>query len=67
MVVADTLLIGDLSVRRLGFGTTRLTGPGTWGAPSDQSAAKKVLRRALELGVNLSTRPMHKAPGSANA
>jgi pyridoxine 4-dehydrogenase len=31
----------------------RLTGPGTWGPPRDQHAAKDVLRRALELGVNL--------------
>jgi pyridoxine 4-dehydrogenase len=31
----------------------RLTGPGTWGAPKDRQAAKEVLRRALELGVNL--------------
>jgi pyridoxine 4-dehydrogenase len=50
---ADTLLVGDLPVRRLGFGAMRLTGPGTWGAPKDQHAAKEVLRRALELGVNL--------------
>jgi pyridoxine 4-dehydrogenase len=50
---ADTLLVGDLPVRRLGFGAMRLTGPGTWGEPKDRPAAKEVLRRALELGVNL--------------
>jgi pyridoxine 4-dehydrogenase len=49
----DRLLVGDLPVRRLGFGAMRLTGPGTWGLPRDQHAAKEVFRRALELGVNL--------------
>jgi aryl-alcohol dehydrogenase-like predicted oxidoreductase len=49
----DTLLVGDLPIRRLGFGAMRLTGPGTWGPPRDQHRAKEVLRRALELGVTL--------------
>src|SRR5437764_12041931 len=44
---------GDLSVKRLGFGAMRLTGEGIWGWPSDRENAKKVLRRALDLGVNL--------------
>ena len=44
---------GDLSVNRLGFGAMRITGPGIWGWPKDREEAKKVLRRALELGVNL--------------
>jgi len=39
-------------VHRLGFGAMRLTGPGVWGAPADRPAAIRVLRRALELGVN---------------
>ena len=47
------MVVGDLGVRRLGFGAMRLTGPGTWGEPSDRSAAKDVLRRAVEAGVNL--------------
>jgi pyridoxine 4-dehydrogenase len=42
----------DLTVHRLGFGAMRLTGPGIWGAPADRQAALRVLRRALELGVN---------------
>jgi pyridoxine 4-dehydrogenase len=50
---ADTLLVGDLPVGRLGFGAMRLTGPGTWGPPRDQHSAKEVLRRALELGVTM--------------
>jgi len=44
---------GDLSVNRLGFGAMRLTGPGVWGEPGDPEEARRVLRRAVELGVNL--------------
>ena len=44
---------GDLSVNRLGFGAMRITGEGIWGWPSDRENAKKVLRRAVDLGVNL--------------
>jgi len=44
---------GDLSVNRLGFGAMRLTGEGIWGWPGDRENARKVLRRAVELGVNL--------------
>jgi pyridoxine 4-dehydrogenase len=47
------LLGGDLTVNRLGFGAMRLTGKGIWGWPPDREDAKKVLRRAVELGVNL--------------
>ena len=43
---------GDLSVNRLGFGAMRLTGDGIWGWPADRENARKVLRRAVELGVN---------------
>src|SRR5437868_8437821 len=44
---------GDLSVNRLGFGAMRITGEGIWGWPPDRENALKVLRRAVELGVNL--------------
>src|SRR3954466_15664902 len=44
---------GDLSVNRLGFGAMRLTGEGIWGWPPDRENALKILRRAVELGVNL--------------
>jgi len=44
---------GDLTVYRLGFGTMRLTGPGIWGPPANKNEAIAVLRRALELGINL--------------
>lgn len=43
---------GDLTVHRLGFGAMRLTGDGVWGEPKNAEEAKKVLRRAVELGVN---------------
>jgi aryl-alcohol dehydrogenase-like predicted oxidoreductase len=44
---------GDLSVNRFGFGAMRLTGPGIWGEPEDREECKRVLRRVLELGINL--------------
>src|SRR6266702_2539523 len=44
---------GDLKVYRLGFGAMRLTGEGIWGPPKDKQEAIAVLRRALELGINL--------------
>src|SRR5881397_2533763 len=50
--VETFLLGGDLLVNRLGFGAMRLTGEGIWGWPPDRENPKKVLRRALELGVN---------------
>lgn len=43
---------GDLTVNRLGFGAMRLTGDGIWGEPKDRENAKRVLQRAIELGVN---------------
>ena len=44
---------GDLEVRRLGYGAMRITGDGIWGPPDDPENAKAVLRRVVELGVNL--------------
>lgn len=43
---------GDLPVHRLGFGAMRITGKGIWGEPSDPEAARRLLRRVVELGVN---------------
>jgi len=43
---------GKMSVNRLGYGAMRITGKGIWGEPKDPETAKKVLRRAVELGVN---------------
>ncbi len=51
--VAPTFKLGgELEIHRLGFGAMRITGEGIWGEPKDQEAAKKVLRRAVELGVD---------------
>ena len=44
---------GDLPVHRLGYGTMRIVGDGAWGEPADPAQALSVLRRAVELGVNL--------------
>lgn len=46
------VLGGDLRVNRLGYGTMQLTGPGVWGDPKDPDGAVRVLRRAVELGVD---------------
>jgi pyridoxine 4-dehydrogenase len=43
---------GNLEVNRLGFGAMRLTGKGIWGEPKDIDESKRVLKRAVELGVN---------------
>jgi len=43
---------GDLIVNRMGYGAMRITGKGIWGPPKDEEEAKKVLKQAVELGVN---------------
>ena len=50
---SGTFGIGELRVHRLGYGAMRLTGPGIWGPPKDHGEAIRVLRRAIELGVDL--------------
>src|SRR6201997_135896 len=51
---SGTFMIGgDLPVHRLGYGTMRLVGEGAWGEPNDAAEARRVLRRAVELGVTL--------------
>ena len=50
---AGIITIGDaLTVNRMGYGAMRLCGPGVWGWPADRENAVRVLRRAVELGVN---------------
>jgi pyridoxine 4-dehydrogenase len=44
---------GDLPVHRLGFGAMQITGPGIWGEPADRKEVLAVLRRTVELGINL--------------
>ena len=50
---SQTFNLGDLPVHRLGFGAMQLTGKGIWGPPRDRAECLAVLRRAIELGVNL--------------
>ena len=50
---AGTRALGELEVRRIGFGAMRITGSGVWGEPESPEGARRVLRRAVELGVNL--------------
>jgi pyridoxine 4-dehydrogenase len=52
MANVESMTLGALNVRRLGFGTMQLTGPGVWGPPGDHDGAIKILRRSVELGVN---------------
>src|SRR5216683_422822 len=48
----EFLIGGDLRVTRLGFGAMRITGDGIWGEPVGRAEAVRVLRRAVELGIN---------------
>jgi len=51
--IAKTFKVGgDLEVNRLGFGAMRIVGDGVWGEPKDAENSKRVLKRAVELGVN---------------
>ncbi|MES2375143.1 MAG: aldo/keto reductase [Bacteroidota bacterium] len=43
---------GDITVNRLGYGAMRITGKGIWGPPKDHDESIRVLKRAVELGVN---------------
>ncbi|HEY1557718.1 MAG TPA: aldo/keto reductase [Kofleriaceae bacterium] len=62
----ETLRLGDLEVRRLGYGTMRLPGKDVWGEPEDPVRAHAVLRRAVELGVNLIDTAWYYGPHVAN-
>src|SRR5579863_4161319 len=48
----EFLIGSDLRVARLGFGAMRITGKGIWGEPADRAAAIRVVRRAVEMGIN---------------
>lgn len=51
--LSDTFTIGgDLPVHRLGYGAMQLPGPGVWGEPADRAAAVRVVRAAVEQGVD---------------
>ena len=62
----ETILLGDLEVRRLGFGAMRLPGKDVWGEPDDPAAAHAVLHRAVELGINLIDTAWYYGPHVAN-
>lgn len=49
---AGTLKVGDFTVNRLGFGAMRVTGRDVWGDPPDREAARRLLKRAYDLGHN---------------
>ncbi|WP_033213625.1 aldo/keto reductase [Kitasatospora phosalacinea] len=56
---------GDLTVRRLGFGAMRLTGPGVWGPPADVPAALDLARLAVELGTTFIDTADSYGPGTS--
>src|SRR4051794_12725540 len=49
---SGSIELGGRAVHRLGYGAMRITGPGIWGPPADHDEAVRVLRRAVELGVD---------------
>jgi aryl-alcohol dehydrogenase-like predicted oxidoreductase len=53
VLASGTFRLGDSTVHRLGYGAMQLTGPGVWGEPADRAECVRVLRRAVELGVDL--------------
>src|SRR5436189_2070804 len=53
MNAKHSFVLGDLPVHRLGFGAMRITGDEVWGPPKDKQECLAVLRRAIELDVNL--------------
>lgn len=62
----ETIQLGDLEVRRLGYGAMRLPGKHVWGEPDDPATAHAVLRRAIELGVNFIDTAWYYGPHVAN-
>jgi pyridoxine 4-dehydrogenase len=53
VAASGTFTLGDIPVHRLGFGAMRIVGKGVWGEPDDRETARQVVRRAVELGVDL--------------
>ena len=62
----STIRLGDLEVQRLGYGAMRLPGKDVWGDPDDPARARKVLRRAVELGINFIDTAWYYGPLVAN-
>ncbi len=61
-----TLRLGDLEVNRIGYGAMQLPGPGVWGEPKDPERARAVLRRVVELGINLIDTSWYYGPHVSN-
>ena len=61
-----TIRLGDLEVQRIGYGAMRLPGKDVWGDPDDPERARRVLRRAVELGINLIDTAWYYGPLVAN-
>jgi aryl-alcohol dehydrogenase-like predicted oxidoreductase len=66
MTTTHTAPLGDRAVCRIGFGAMQLAGPNAWGPPRDPDAARAVLRRAIELGVNHVDTAQVYGPGVVN-
>ncbi|GAA2156032.1 aryl-alcohol dehydrogenase-like predicted oxidoreductase [Humibacillus xanthopallidus] len=64
--MTDTFPLADRTVRRVGFGAMQLPGPGVMGPPRDRDGALRVLRRAVELGVNHIDTAQFYGPGVSN-
>lgn len=64
--MTDAIRLGDLEVRRLGFGAMRLPGKDVWGEPEDPAGARAVLARVVELGINLIDSAWFYGPHVAN-
>jgi pyridoxine 4-dehydrogenase len=62
----STIKLGDLEVRRLGFGAMRLPGKDVWGEPEDPPRARAVLKRVIELGINFIDSSWYYGPHVAN-
>jgi aryl-alcohol dehydrogenase-like predicted oxidoreductase len=61
-----TIRLGDLEVQRMGYGAMRLPGKDVWGEPDDPARARRVLRRAVELGINFIDTAWYYGPLVAN-
>lgn len=65
-VLPATIRLGDLEVRRLGFGAMRLPGKDVWGEPEDPARARAVLKLVVELGINFIDSSWYYGPHVAN-
>jgi pyridoxine 4-dehydrogenase len=64
--MSATTFLGDKPINRIGFGAMQLAGPGVFGPPRDPDAARAVLRRAVELGVDHIDTSQYYGPDTVN-